>query len=431
MSEGETEQVERLSRKEFEVRFAERAWEVRFANMLTRPAPLTRAVITLLCGVHIVLLTVTANSILGDPNHAQDHLIRLALVGAKSNALIDGGEWWRFASAMFLHAGWVHLFFNVMALHYLGRIVENALGVSGFLLIYFGGGIVAGFFSYLYSTSLSVGASGSVFALLGASAAYGLYNRNRIPQRMKRFLVVSPVVWIGLNIVLSLSIPNIDVAAHAGGLIVGVILTPFLGDRILLRRSPLPNVLRKAAMLVVMCVVVASLGFWGPRLLGFDVHLPAQIEVDELNGTPRAVPMGWRAVAGSEDPDFAVFSAQTGYGGDWLTSVHVYRDDMPATYLMVFPRSFLGGEADRILNGLYERDPENSPLNKVAASPGSTIYEYPFRETGDSGPKYRRILAFGAEGWVYDLWVYEKLFDYYVPLMDRLHRWRSPTGAGI
>jgi membrane associated rhomboid family serine protease len=399
--------------------------------MLTRPAPLTRALIIFLCGVHIVLLTITASSVLGGPSHAEDHLIRLALVGAKSNALIDGGEWWRFASAMFLHAGWIHLAFNVMALHYLGRIVENALGVSGFLLIYFGGGLVASAFSYLYSANLSVGASGSIFALLGASAAYGLYNRTRIPDRLKRFLVVSPLVWIGLNVILSLSIPKIDVAAHAGGLFVGVLLTPFLGDRILLRRSSIPNVVRKGLMFVVMCCIVASLGFWGPRLFGVGVHVPAQVDVVEIDGVERAVPKGWEHIIDLEQPDFKRFAAKTGYGGEWRSTVQVYQDDLRATYLLIFPKSYLGGEADRILNGMYEWNPQNSPLKRIEGSKGATIFEYQFQESAETGPKYRRMLSLGAKGWVYDLWIYEKLFEYYVPLMESLHRWPKAQESGF
>jgi membrane associated rhomboid family serine protease len=421
-------EVERLSQRDFQVQFAERAWEIRFASMLVRPAPLTRALTIFLVVVHIILAAITAKALLGGAENSIDDTIRLALVGAKSNSLIDGGEWWRFASAMFLHAGWVHLLFNVMALHYLGRIVENALGVSGFLLIYFGGGLLASYFSYLYSDNLSVGASGSVFALLGSAAAYGLYNRNRIPPRLKRFLVVSPLVWIGINVAFSLSIPNIDLAAHAGGLVVGILLTPFLGDRILLRAASIPNVLRKGILLVLMCVTVASFGFMGPRLFGFSVQIPSNIESALLWGSEVGIPDGWTMVDESPRKTPCDWLAPMRRDGDeeGLRDFRVYRGGLLVNYLCVLSEPMLGGEANRILKGLHEFNPDTSPLKRVDQGSSAPIYEFTIPNRPSEGPRYRVLVTIGANDRVYMLWVYEKLIDFYLPLMEGLHRWRAP-----
>ena len=88
------------------------------------------------------------------------------------------GTFWQFITYMFTHAGFQHLFFNMLGLFFFGLQVERRMGSSEFLLFYFFCGIAAGvfsFFVYLYTGFTGIyllGASGVVFAILLAYAVY-------------------------------------------------------------------------------------------------------------------------------------------------------------------------------------------------------------------------------------------------------------------
>lgn len=145
---------------------------------------------------------------------AGNGLLRL---GAKVNALIGLGEFWRLFTAMFLHADLMHLIFNMMALYILGRDIERFFGKKKFLLIYFISGLIGSGASYLFIDNVSVGASGAIFGLMGANLF--LYKLNHLVY--KRIYGSDLLILIGVNIVIGFIRPNIDMAGHIGGLIGG------------------------------------------------------------------------------------------------------------------------------------------------------------------------------------------------------------------
>lgn len=144
----------------------------------------------------------------------------LIQMGAKVNVLINSGEIYRLLTSTFLHGGIIHIFFNMSALNIIGREVEAVYGSKRYIAIYvisaLGGSVV----SYLFKpNSISVGASGAIFGLLGAMLIFGLKERDKIgKQYMKNILET-----IGLNVIIGITIPNIDNFAHLGGLILGTI----------------------------------------------------------------------------------------------------------------------------------------------------------------------------------------------------------------
>ena len=149
--------------------------------------------------------------------------------GAVSRAEIADGEYWRLVTAGFLHAGFFHLLFNMLSLYILGGLLEPAVGKLRFGLIYFVS-LLAGSFGALMlePDAPTVGASGAIFGLMGATA---VVMRNRGMSVMESGLGI----WIVLNLVITFSVPNISVGGHIGGLIGGA-LTAFvlveLGDRV-------------------------------------------------------------------------------------------------------------------------------------------------------------------------------------------------------
>ncbi|MFD1363056.1 rhomboid family intramembrane serine protease [Lentibacillus salinarum] len=149
----------------------------------------------------------------------------LIAFGAKYNpAIIENGEWWRIVTSMFLHIGLLHLIMNMLAVYYLGTLVERIYGSVRFLLIYFLAGIGGGLASFAFTTSVSAGASGALFGLFGALLFFGCVHKRIFFQTMGMNLLII----IGINIVFGLSVPQVDNGAHMGGLLAGFIASAIL-----------------------------------------------------------------------------------------------------------------------------------------------------------------------------------------------------------
>ena len=89
---------------------------------------------------------------------------------ALQGAAVSNGDWWRLVTAMFLHGSLLHLAFNMLALYWLGTIIEQSLGTPRFLLVYFVSGLAGSAGALWFSSALAVtvGASGAIFGLIGA-----------------------------------------------------------------------------------------------------------------------------------------------------------------------------------------------------------------------------------------------------------------------
>lgn len=145
----------------------------------------------------------------------------LVLLGAKVNSLIAQGEYFRLISCMFLHGGIVHLCVNMYSLYAIGPLVEKVYGKTKFIAIYFVSGICASIFSYVFSTSVSIGASGAIFGLLGAVLVFAIKSKEKTGNEFIRSIL--SVIFI--NIFIGVTLPNIDNFAHGGGLFGGMIIS--------------------------------------------------------------------------------------------------------------------------------------------------------------------------------------------------------------
>lgn len=157
-------------------------------------------------------------SLLSPPRQA------LYVLGAKWGPAIIGGEIWRLVTAGYLHGGLIHLMFNCYALMNLGPLIEDSFGWRRLLLIYFCAG-AAGFSlsAIVYPMVPSIGASASIFGLLGFAIVFGRYrggaSGRALSQYLSRWLIFAAIM---------LFIPRIDNAAHLGGGLAGAILGLFL-----------------------------------------------------------------------------------------------------------------------------------------------------------------------------------------------------------
>lgn len=147
----------------------------------------------------------------------------LVFFGAKVNELIAQGEVWRLFAATFLHADILHLLFNIYALSALGHQVEGYFGHGRFLVIYLLAGLWGSLASYATSPEISVGASGAIFGLAGATAIYfWRYHENF--GDAGRSVLRNVMAVIAFNLVFGFTNPQIDNAGHLGGLIGGAIV---------------------------------------------------------------------------------------------------------------------------------------------------------------------------------------------------------------
>jgi membrane associated rhomboid family serine protease len=130
---------------------------------------------------------------------------------------VASGDWWRVISSGFLHAGFLHLLFNMYVLWVAGRILEPGIGTLRFLGIYFVS-LLAGSLGVLIldPNTITVGASGAIFGLM---AAVIIVARGRgVEQLAQQF-----GIFILLNLFLTFSIPGISIGGHIGGLIGGAV----------------------------------------------------------------------------------------------------------------------------------------------------------------------------------------------------------------
>ena len=162
--------------------------------------------------------------------NSSDEAAIISLIALQPSVVLAGHNIWTFVTSMFMHAGFGHLFVNMISLMFIGGFVEKLIGKKRFIGLYFVGGLFAGLFfvgiaaiSGIDLNVYAVGASGAIFALGGLLAVL----TPRLPVLV--FFIIPMPMWIAmvflmvvlwvLSLGLGLPIGNV---AHLGGLIVGV-----------------------------------------------------------------------------------------------------------------------------------------------------------------------------------------------------------------
>ncbi|MFM8240070.1 MAG: rhomboid family intramembrane serine protease [Actinomycetota bacterium] len=127
------------------------------------------------------------------------------------------GEWYRLLTAAFLHGSILHIAFNMYVLFALGPTLERVLGHVRFLVLYLVAALGGSVASYTFSDprTVSVGASGAIFGLMGALIVAG---------RRLKWDITQVVVLLGINVVIGFLSPDVDWRAHFGGLVVGALV---------------------------------------------------------------------------------------------------------------------------------------------------------------------------------------------------------------
>jgi membrane associated rhomboid family serine protease len=177
---------------------------------------------------------ITKGSLLGSSE-------RLELAGQG----VAHGQWWRIVTGGFLHENLLHIGFNMWVLYYLGMMLEPAIGRVKLGVIYAVSLLTGSLGALLVSPhSLTVGASGAIFGVMGAAAVEMRARQIPLMQSGVGTLII-------LNLIISFTIPGISWGGHIGGLVGGTLVAALiqLGDR---RRA------RALAYLGCAAIAVAS-----------------------------------------------------------------------------------------------------------------------------------------------------------------------------
>jgi len=130
---------------------------------------------------------------------------------------VADGAWWQLLTSTFTHVETLHIGFNMLALWFLGPQLEAAIGRTRFLALYFLSGLTGSLFVYwlALSHSFTVGASGAIFGLMGALLVIAV----KVGADYSQILV-----WLGLNVVITVFGTGISWQGHLGGLVGGVLI---------------------------------------------------------------------------------------------------------------------------------------------------------------------------------------------------------------
>ena len=159
----------------------------------------------------LILLNILVFLIVEFTGSSQNTMHMLDCGAAFTPMIIQGGEYYRLFTCMFLHFGIEHLLNNMLVLFVLGSRLEQVIGKIEFLLIYLIGGVLGNVISLLIELrtqnfAVSAGASGAVFAVMGAMI----------------YIVIRNKGWLGD---LSMrQILGVDNTAHVGGMVSGFFL---------------------------------------------------------------------------------------------------------------------------------------------------------------------------------------------------------------
>jgi len=151
-------------------------------------------------------------------------LLQLGMTGAVPWSI---GHWWTLITAIYLHGGLLHILFNVMWIRQLGPTVEELFGISRSFLIFTLSGIFGYFVSNFAGITYTIGASGSIFGLLGALVYYGRKRGGTFGMSIYK----QTGQWALVLFIIGFVMPGgiVNNFAHGGGFVGGYLSASLLG----------------------------------------------------------------------------------------------------------------------------------------------------------------------------------------------------------
>ena len=146
-------------------------------------------------------------------------------LGATGTFPLQQGRWWTLITAIYLHGGILHIFFNLLWLRQLAPTVEEFFGTSRLILIFTLSGVIGFVASSMFGVPFTIGASGSIFGLLGAMVYYGRSRGGTFGAAVYRQIGQTALVLFIFGFVM----PGVNNWAHAGGFVGGYLTAMGVG----------------------------------------------------------------------------------------------------------------------------------------------------------------------------------------------------------
>lgn len=181
--------------------------------------------------------------------------------GGNAASEVQKGQWWRMASAMFVHGGLVHLAANMFGLYAAGTLVERIYGAAPFALLYCGAGLAGSALSLHFAaqSAVSVGASGAVFGVAGALMVAVAQHRRALPHFFRAQMLGGVGFYVVYSLMQGFGTQGIDNAAHVGGLLGGALVAAVLPERFDLTRYAAAIGARSVVAAAVAGVLIVGL----------------------------------------------------------------------------------------------------------------------------------------------------------------------------
>ncbi len=180
-------------------------------------------------------------------------------------AIAHQHEYWRIFTSGFLHAGFFHIFVNMLSLWFIGQMLEPAIGRVNFAAVYLASLFAGSFGALLFQPdALTIGASGAIFGVFGALIVVARARGIPIWQSGLGTVLV-------LNLLFSVTFSGISIGGHLGGLVGGLItgtLIVELGERRRMRALALAGCAALAVISIAGAIAVAGGAGIAPHGIG-------------------------------------------------------------------------------------------------------------------------------------------------------------------
>jgi membrane associated rhomboid family serine protease len=208
--------------------------------------------------------------VVGGPRALFDPSAQLLFdLGAMAPPAVAEGQFWRLFTAMFLHAGLLHVALNAYFFWLFGRVVESVFGRTWMLLIFLVSGFLASVASYAFGPvlALAVGASGAISGVFGAFIAYNYRRRHLAANAANLRMALTVIV---LNAFIAVVYTSIDWRAHVGGLVAGFALGYLADDAVPARQRAVARFAGVATLVALGIALVVWRTAEIRSLPGFD-----------------------------------------------------------------------------------------------------------------------------------------------------------------
>lgn len=209
--------------------------------------PIVTYIIMAICIILFILMELSGGS-----TNSQT----LLKYGANLDILVKNGEYYRLFTCIFLHIGIMHLLCNMYSLYVIGREVENLFGKVKYIIIFILSGVFGSIMSLAFTpNTISAGASGAIFGLLGALLYFGMHYRTYLGEAIKRSVL--PIIIV--NLIIGFFAEGIDLAAHIGGLVGGVLVAMMVGVP---DKSKTKDIINGTILTIIYLIFISYLAFW-------------------------------------------------------------------------------------------------------------------------------------------------------------------------